>query len=143
MNMLVPAASFEATLSAHYAAVRLRLRAPEFSAPLMEMHEPTEPALLLEYQAPAEPHEAADPIPDQRGKDVMPIGAEAEIVAARRALMIFARLREEKPSSNSVRHLQMAVAEAFRVDLWAILGRSRRPGPVRIRHIAMMLAHCC
>src|SRR4051812_24238767 len=127
MNMLVPAASFEATLSAHYAAVRMRLRAPEFEAPSLDMLDATEPALLLEYQPPAEPHVAADVVPDQRGKDVMPIGDEAEIVAARRALMIFARLRAETPSTNSVRHLQMALSQAFKVDLWVILGRSRRP----------------
>lgn len=89
------------------------------------------------------PPDCADPIPNQRGKgglDVMPIGAAAEIVAARRALMIFARLREESPSTNSVRHLQAAVATAFKVELRAILRRSRRPGPTRIRQIAMMLA---
>jgi chromosomal replication initiation ATPase DnaA len=57
--------------------------------------------------------------------------------------MIFARLREEIPSTNSVRHLQTAIATAFKIDLWVILGRSRRHGPVRIRHIALMLAHCC
>jgi len=86
------------------------------------------------------PLNCADPIPNQRGRDIMPIGAAAELIAARRALMIFARLREDNPSHNSVRHLQMAMAAAFKVDRNQMLARTRRPGPTRIRQIAMMLA---
>jgi hypothetical protein len=116
----------------------MRLRAPEFISP------PALPVLMLPYLAPGDLQNVPDLIPDQRGKDVldvMPIGADLEIVAARRALMAFARLRQEAPSISSVRHIQMATAEAFKVDLWVILGRSRRQGIVRIRQIAMLLAH--
>jgi len=130
--------SYSSRLSEHYAAVRARLGGMPNERP------PEIPATPLLFLAPpAEQHCVVDVLPDQRGKDVLPVGAEAEVIAARRALMAFARLRESEPSANSVRQLQVAVASAFKVDLWVILGRSRRPCPVRIRHIAMMLAHCC
>jgi hypothetical protein len=139
MNFHAPARSYSADLAEHYAAVRARLDGFPTIAPA---EIPTAPILLL--PAPTERHEVLDLVPNQRGKEfVMPIGAEAEIVAGRRALAMFARLREEKPSTNSVRHLQMAIASAFKVDIWVIIGRSRKAGPVRIRHIALMLAHCC
>src|SRR5437899_1205247 len=95
--------SYGAELAEHYAAVRARLGC----LPLI----PQEPVLLLPYFAPpAEPHIVVDLIPNQRGQEVKPIGAVEEAIAARRALMMFARLREENPSHNSVRHLQVAVA---------------------------------
>lgn len=132
----VPIRSFHAELSDHYAAVRARLG----GLPLT----PPEPVLLLpNFVFPAEPHHIVDLIPDQRARDVVPIGANAEVVAARRALMIFARLRESKPSDHSVRQMQVAVAIAFKIDLVVLLGRSRKPGPVRVRQIAMTLARRC
>lgn len=124
--------SYSAELADHYAAVRARLG----GLPLI----PPEPVLLLPPPIWIEPHVVVDLVPDQRGKEILPIGANAELVAARRALMIFARLREDSPSFNSVKHLQIAVASAFKIDLAEIHGRSRRPGPVRVRQIAMVLA---
>lgn len=131
--------SYSDRLSEHYAAVRARLGG---SPGIRPAEIPAAAPLLL--PAPKELHAVADPIPDQRGAElVLPIGNEAEVIAAMRALAIFARLREGKPSTHSVRHMQMAVAAAFKVDVWVILGRSRRPGPVRVRQIAITLARRC
>jgi hypothetical protein len=48
------ARNYEAELVAHYAAVRMRLRAPEYETQPQAMLEPAEPVLLLEYLPPAE-----------------------------------------------------------------------------------------
>lgn len=143
MNFHAPVVyqSYHEKLVDHYAAVRARLG----GLPMVRPEEiPAAPIFAI--PAPTERHAVFDIVPSQRGRsaaDVFRISDEAEIVAARRALAIFARLRDEAPGINSVRHLQQAAAAAFKVDLWVILGHSRRVGPSRIRHIAMMLAHCC
>lgn len=133
--------SFSTALSEHYTAVRARLGGVPAARPV---EIPAAPALFL---PPPAPQVVVDLVPDQRGRDavnVLPVGTEVEIMAARRALMIFARLRDADPGSNSVRHLQKAIAEAFRVDLFAILGRSRKRGITRMRQIAMAMAcRCC
>lgn len=136
MNFHAPARSFSAELALHYAGVRERLRG---LPPIRSIEIPAAQVFLL--PPPTELHEVLDPVPEQRGKEVVEtIGAEAEVVAARRALAIFARLRSEPTTTNSVRHIQMAVAAAFKVDIGVILGRSRRPGAIRIRQIAIALA---
>lgn len=132
MNFHAPVRSFSTELAYHYAAVRARLGGLPAVA--------SAPVLLLPAPAWIEPHIVSDIVPDQRGREIVPAGADVEIVAARRALMIFARLRQDNPGLNSVRHLQLAVAAAFKVDLARILERTRRPGPTRVRQIAMMLA---
>jgi hypothetical protein len=125
--------NFHTTLIEHYAAVRMRLRAP-----ILDLDEIEEPkALLLDYHP--ESHVVVDLVPDQRGKKIMPIDRSAEIVAARRALAGFAR-RMQICSNQSIRQLQISVAEAFKADLDQMLSRSHKAGPTRIRQIAMALA---
>ena len=137
MNFHAPVThrSFSTALTAHYTAVRARLgvlpavRSPEISAAPVLKLPPPEPCIVV------------DLVPDQRGQAiVIPIGTNAELIAVRRALMIFARLRRECPTSNSVLQVQIAVAAAFKMDLSLMLSRSRRQGPTRPRQIAMMLA---
>jgi Bacterial dnaA protein helix-turn-helix len=126
--------NFHSALVEHYAAVRVRLRAPLLDLDFIEAPK----ALLIEYQP--EPHDVVDVVPDQRGRLIMPIDRSAEKVAARRALAGFARRRQANPTQNTVRQLQASVAEAFKVDVEDMLARSMRPGPSRIRQIAMTLA---
>jgi hypothetical protein len=129
---------YRESLVEHYAAVRARLRAPVFDLP--EIEAPVE-VLLLDYQP--EPYTVVDLVPDQRNLTFMKVealDAAAEILAARRALASFARMRTEHPSMNSVRQLQIAVAAAFKIDVAIITGPSRRHGPVRVRQIAQFLA---
>ena len=137
MNFHAPVVhrSFTTALSEHYAAVRARLG----GLPAVRSAEiPAAPVLKL---PPPEPCIVVDLVPDQRGQAVVKlIGANAELIAARRALMIYARLRRERPTSNSVLQVQAAVAAAFKIDLPLMLSRSRRQGPTRVRQIAMMLA---
>jgi hypothetical protein len=136
----VPYRSYSERLSEHYAAVRARLGAPQKGDMVPEARPNT--VLLLDFHP--EAHVVDDLVPNQRRACLLTverISADAEIVAARRTLAAFARLRTLNPTTNSATHLVHAAAIGFKVDIAVIVGRSRRPGPVRIRQIAMYLAH--
>lgn len=85
-----------------------------------------------------------DPIPDQRGRaasKIVVLAADVEIIAIRRSLYAFARLRRVDPFSNQLRQLRLAVAIGFKMDVTLLFSRCRYRGLARVRQIAMMLAH--
>ncbi len=137
IHTAIPTRSYGTRLSEHYAAVRSRLGAPSTGL--------AREAVLLDFRS--DSHVVDDPVPNQRratALTVEPISSAAEIVAARRTLAAFARLRAADPATNSMTHLLHATAIGFKVDVAVILDRSRRPNAVRIRQIAMYLAnHVC
>jgi hypothetical protein len=134
--------NFHQQLVRDYTDVRARLGA----APLMPVIMLRAPAQVL-YLPPPEPQGVCDPIPNQRGveaRHIQRISAEAELIATRRALAGFARLRTQYPVDKLCRHLKMAVAAAFKVDAGILEHPSRCQGAVRIRHITLMIAcHVC
>lgn len=137
MTMLMRDAMIE-----HYNAVRARLGAPPIGGVLAI--DPPQPIILLDYRT--ELHFVEDPIPDQRRrapKHVETLGVEAEIIALRRALAGYARRRCAVPVTNAVRHFQVSIADAFKIDISGLSVRCRAPGITRIRQIAMAFAPFC
>ena len=126
--------NFHSALVEHYAAVRVRLRAPVLD---LDAIEKPRKVLLLDHRP--EPHIVADLVPDQRGKRIVPLDRHVQIVAARRALAGFARRQQANPT-QSIRQWHLSVAEAFKVNLADMLERTHRHGPAQIRQIAMALA---
>lgn len=91
----------------------------------------------------SKPHRCLDPVPNQCGVDadkLQWLRQEAEFVAVRRSLAIFARMQRENPCGRPIFQLKVAVATAFKMDSEALYGRRALKAVTRPRQIAMMLA---
>lgn len=131
--------NFHSKLADHYSKVRMRLGG---GMSLIDLAQFQAPVLYLPAPV-AFPNDVLDPVPDQRGVaawNIEVIGHDAELIAARRALAAFARLRASNPHFHSMRHVQLAAAVAFKVDPEVLTGPCRRQGAVRVRQIAMTIA---
>lgn len=122
-----------------YAGVRMRLRGrpPVYGSDLLPRDQAKKRFFTYRLA-----HGVADPIPDQRRRlahKVKCLSPAQQIIATRRALAAYARMRSQHPGSQSARLLRRAIAEAFKMDSEAVFGRNNRQATTVPRQIAMAL----